>query len=150
VPRRLTVITAALLAALALVACGGDDNGQYKEDVQSVSRELVALGSEVGKAIQTAADSSDQQLAKQFDDFAGRLGDIRKELQALEPPDDLADQQDELVAATGEVRGSLEDIADAAKESDVDAARQAAQELVQRSADLRDARRSLARSAADL
>ena len=147
---RATAVAAALLAALGLVACGGDDDGQYKDDFRSVSREIVALGSDVGKAIQTAADSSDQKLARQFDDFASQLGDIRKELEDLDPPDDLADQQDELVAAIDQVRGSLEDIAAAAKQSDVDAAREAAQELVQRSADLRDARRSLARSAAKL
>jgi hypothetical protein len=139
-----------LLAGLGPVACGGDDDAQYKEDYRSVSRDLVALGSEVGEAIQTAADSSNQELAKEFDGFAKKLGRIRSDLENLEPPDDLADQQDDLVAAIDDVRGPLEDIAGAAKDGDVDAARQAAQELVQRSADLRDARRSLARSAAEL
>jgi hypothetical protein len=48
------------------------------------------------------------------------------------------------------VRDSLDGIADAAEAGDPDAAREATEELVQGSADLRDARRALAQAVRDL
>jgi hypothetical protein len=143
---------AAALAVLALTvpgvaACGGDgDEDEYGDDFSRLSQRIVAVGEDVGEAIENAANSTDAQLADDFDGFAADLGRLRTELDELEPPDDLADEQDELVTAMGEVRESLDDIATAAEQSDPDAARQATMELIQRSEDLRDARRALVRA----
>jgi len=141
---------AASLAAL-LAGCGGDDAAeQYKEDVPQISRELVSLGREVGSAIEAAGEQSDDELAAEFQDFAQRLGGLRDELEGLEPPDDLADEQDALVAAVSEVRDSLAAISDAAEASDPDAARTATEELVRGSEELREARVDLVRAAREL
>lgn len=149
-PRRLTTLVAAACAVLGLAACGGSAEDDYKERFPPLSRELVALGEEVGSSIQAAGESTDRELAGDFAGFARRLGDLQRELDELESPEDLADEQDELVAAIGEVQGSLQDIADAAEQSDPDAARQATAELVQRSTDLRDARSELVRAVREL
>ncbi|MGH2844622.1 MAG: hypothetical protein ACRDL0_01110 [Thermoleophilaceae bacterium] len=149
--RLVTALLASVaLGALGLAACGSGAEDEYKDDFPLLSREIVSLGQEVGDSIQTAAESTDRELAEDFDRFARELGDIRSELDELEPPDELADEQDELEAAMRDVQGPLQDIADAAEASDPEAARLATEELVQRSADLREARRELARAVDEL
>jgi hypothetical protein len=151
VPRRLAALAAAGFAALGLAACGaGGSEDEYKDEFPQISREIVSLGREVGDSIENAAESSDRELAGEFSGFAEQLGDLHQELDELEPPDDLADEQDALSSAIGEVHGSLEDIADAAEESDPDAARRATIDLVERSEELREARRALALAVREL
>jgi hypothetical protein len=139
------VFIASIVAALALAACGGGSEDDYREEFGPLSDRLVALGQQVGDTIEMAGESTDRQLADDFDEFAQQLGDLRGELEDLDPPDDLDKEHDELVEVMGEVRGSLEDIAKAADEQDPDAARTATEELVQQSSELRDVRERLAR-----
>ena len=138
------------LLALGLVACGESAEDKYKEDFPPLSRQLVQLGQDVGDSIEGASGSSDEQLADDFGNYAKELGDLQQEIDELEPPDDLAEDQDELVSAIGDVQGSLEDIAGAAEEGDPQAARQATVELIQGSAELRDARRRLSQAVREL
>jgi hypothetical protein len=146
-PRRLIALTALALAVLGLAACGGDGGeDEYGEEFRRLSERIVSLGEDVGETIETAAQSSDRELAGEFDAFAEELGELRREVDELEPPDDLADEQEELTAAMGQVRASLEDIAGAAERSDPQAARQATIELIEQSDELRDARRALSRA----
>jgi hypothetical protein len=145
--RRATALVALVLVALGAAACGGGgDDDDYGDDFRRVSERIVSLGEDVGEAIETAGESSDRELADDFGGFADELRDLRRELDQLDPPDDLADEQDKLVDAMGAVQASLADIAKAAEQSDPDAARQATIELVERSSDLRDARLALARA----
>lgn len=142
-----------MVAALALpgvAACGGDGGSEaFEDDFPALSQRIVTLGEEVGNAIEAAGETTDEELANEFDGFARDLGDLRQELEDLEPPEDVADERDDLVEAMGEVRVSLEEIADAAEESDPAAAREATLELVDRSAELREARQALVRAARD-
>jgi hypothetical protein len=133
---------------LGASACGGgdDDDDAYRDDFGQVSERIVSLGEEVGQAIETAGESTDEELATDFGRFEDELRDVRADLEGLDPPDDLADEQDELVSAIGPVQASLGDIAQAAERSDPEAARQATIQLVERSRDLRDARVALARA----
>jgi hypothetical protein len=146
--RRSTALVALVLVVLGAAACGGgdDDSDAYRDDFGQVSDRIVSLGEQVGQAIETAGESTDEQLATDFGKFEDELRDVRQELEGLDPPDDLADEQDKLVAAIGPVQASLGDIAAAAEQSDPEAARQATIELVERSSDLRDARVTLARA----
>jgi hypothetical protein len=147
--RPTTALAATLLAGLAIAACGGSDD-EYGDDFRPVSEQIVSLGQEVGDTIQRAGESTDEELAGDFEDFANELGDLRQELADLDPPDELDDEQDALVAAMGEVRSSLEDIAEAAEQRDAEAASQATVELVQRSSELRDTRQRLAAAVREL
>jgi predicted nucleic acid-binding Zn-ribbon protein len=143
--RPLTAFVAVGLATLGIAACGGDDGEDqaFRDDFPALSERIATLGEEVGTTLETAERASDQELAREFDDFAQELGDLRQELEDLEPPEDLADERDELVSAMSEVRSSLEEIASAAEEGDPEAAREATLELIDRSNELRDARRAL-------
>jgi predicted nucleic acid-binding Zn-ribbon protein len=144
--RPLTALVAVGLATLCIAACGGDDGEDeaFRDDFPALSERIATLGEEVGTTLETAERASDRELAREFDDFAEEIGDLRQELQDLEPPEDLADERDELVSAMGGVRSSLEEIASAAEEGDPEAAREATLELIDRSNELRDARRALA------
>jgi hypothetical protein len=147
---RWLTLAAAGLAGLALGACGGDSEEEYRDEFQPINQEVLKLGEQVGETIEGAGDVSDAQLAEDFGDYAQELGDLQQDLDELEPPDDLAEEQDDLVAAMGEVQGPLEDIAAAAEEGDPQAATEATEDLIQRSLDLRDARRALARAVREL
>jgi hypothetical protein len=137
----------AMLALPGVAACGDDgESDAFEEDFPALSERIVSLGEEVGNAIETAGETTDRKLAEEFDGFARDLDVLRQELERLEPPEDVADERDDLVEAMGEVRASLEEIADAAKESDPEAAREATLELVDRSAELREAREALVRA----
>jgi hypothetical protein len=141
---------AALLAAMAVAGCGGSSEEDYKEDFPAINQKLLALGADVGRSIEGADRATDAELADDFGNYAKELGDVQQQLDELEPPDDLAEDQDELVSAIGEVQGPLEDIAGAAEQGDPQAASRATIELVSRSRQLRDARRTLAQAVRDL
>jgi hypothetical protein len=142
------LLLAVLLGTVAVAfgaGCGEDQRDAYADDFQSLSRRLVALGEEVGRSLQAAGGRSDEQLEREFDGLADRLGRLRRELDGLDPPDDLAAAQDELLEAMDAVGSALRGIEQAAAGSDPDAARQSTIELVRASEDLRGARRKLAR-----
>jgi hypothetical protein len=138
------------LAALSLAACGESAEEKYREDFPPLSQKLVSLGQDVGDSIQGASSSSDQQLAEDFAQYAEQLGAVQQDIDDLEPPDDLAEDQDQLVSAIGDVQGALNDIAEAAEQGDAQSARQATLDLIRGSEDLRDSRRKLARAVSEL
>jgi hypothetical protein len=133
-------------AALALVAgCGEDQREAYADDYRPLSRDLIALGESVGRAVQSAEGKSDEQLEREFDGFADQLGRLRRDLEQFEPPDDLAPVHDELVEAMRAAETALRGIEEAAAASDPEAARRSTIELARASEDLRDARVELTR-----
>jgi hypothetical protein len=136
-----------VVGAVAVAGCGGKSTDEtYKDDYPPLSRKIVALGGEVGKAIQNAGNSTNQQLADAFGNFAQRLGDLQNQVDDLNPPKDLEDEQSALVSAMGNVQRDLHDISDAASKGDPKAARAATVQLIKDSPKLASARRTLNRA----
>jgi hypothetical protein len=137
---------ALLFAVLVAAGCGESAEEKYRGDFAPLNDEIVALGKEVGATIEEAGGRTDAQLADAFSDYARELDELRQQVEQLEPPDDLADEQSALVEAMGEVQGSLARIAEAALGGDPDAARDATVELIPSSRRLSQAREALARA----
>jgi thymidine phosphorylase len=137
---------AVLFAVLVAAGCGESAKEKYRNDLAPLNDRIVALGKQVGATIDEAGGRTDAQLADAFGDYARELGDVQQQLEQLEPPEDLADEQSKLVEAMGDVQGALARIADAALSGNPDAAREATVELIPGSRSLSEAREALARA----
>jgi ABC-type transporter Mla subunit MlaD len=136
-----------VVGAVAVAGCGGKSTDEaYKDDYPPLSRKIVALGGQVGRSIQNAGNSTNQQLADDFGNYAQRLGDLKQQVDDLDPPKDLDDEQAALVSALDDVQGDLNDISDAASKGDPKAARAATIQLIKDSPKLASARRALNRA----
>ena len=154
----LFTLVAALLALGLLAGCGDDDNGggnggddaaEVKEKFATAYRpindEFVALGAEVGEAVQSARGKSNSELTRTFGDFADRVRQLRTRLDALEPPPELEADTKRLSEAMALVGDDVRQISVAAATGDAEKARTEAQQLVRHSVEVRTARRTLAR-----
>lgn len=98
---RLRLLLPALLvfAALFLVACDGDmaENNDYVDEVNEVQN---TLQTEIGALAQTP--ESPDQLVTFYEDTKAKLEEAVAKLEEIEPPEDLGELHDELVA---EVQG---------------------------------------------
>jgi hypothetical protein len=147
VPRRVHVLTLLLAAALLVVGCGGSDSQTFRHDFQPLNARIVTLGRDVGTSVTRASGKSDRQIEETFGALATRTGTLRKQVDALDPPDNLKGDRQDLVDSMADARDSLRQISSAARKSDPQAARRATIRLVAASDDLRSARLRLARAA---
>ncbi|HMS62333.1 MAG TPA: hypothetical protein PKD63_08640 [Solirubrobacteraceae bacterium] len=147
-PRALAGLLTAVVAALALAACGGSDEtttADYRKDYAPISAAIRGLGTEVGGAVTTAKDKSDIELQEQFADLADRANVVADDLAQAQAPDDAAitAARDELVAGVRKAAGDLDAISAAAAAGDAKAAKAATIRLASDSAAIRDPRRKL-------
>jgi hypothetical protein len=145
--RSLRPMIPALLVVALLAGCGGgsDDSSKFNESFKAINDQLLELGQSVGRALQAAPQTTDDQLAGEFSGFADQLDDVKKRLDALDPPSDLESKTEALSSAIAALSKDLSDIADAAKVHDTTKAREATQSLITDSRTARDARRALAK-----
>jgi hypothetical protein len=139
-----------LLAVLALLVAGCGDDGDsrsetYAKGFKPVNQRILDLGQKVNASIQSPRTKSFQQLVKEFGSHASQLGQLRRDLQGLEPPSNLKRTHRQLVQAMGRTRRALADIATGARERDPEAVGAAQRRLTETSKDLRRARLKLAR-----
>jgi hypothetical protein len=97
---RLRLVTAflAVLASLALVACGGDtdEKNDYVDQVNEVTTTLNSGLSEISADAPLATDPS--QASKVFSQFAASLETAASDIDAIEPPGDVGSLHDKLVS----------------------------------------------------
>lgn len=160
-PRTIAVLLTAILAALALGACGGDDGGDastttaaatpttadFRTQYAPVSTEIRELGVDVGAAVEAAKAKTDAQLQAQFSELAERTSTAAAHLAATVPPADAKIKAARLKLIAGVKQGAsdLAAISAAASLSDAKAARAATVALVEHSANIRDPRLELDR-----
>lgn len=136
--RRATLmLLAVLVAALAVAGCGDGKNdtvptkAEYKQDYAPISKEIAAIGVDVGAAINGASGKSDKQLSKTFGDLGDRTSKAADELDALTPPANPAIKTGHatLVKGLNASADTLEAISKAAEKNDLKAAGAAAAKL---------------------
>ena len=149
VPGLLIVLLALLTAGAFVAGCGGDDKksdeADFSTEFKTINDRILDLGEQVGQAVSNAANSTDEELSRQFGTFADQLQEQRDALDGLEPPPESQKATDDLSAAMDRVIGDLKAISNAAGSNNPAGAQAATRALVRNSPALRDARRTLAR-----
>jgi hypothetical protein len=135
----------AVLAALA-AGCGESKTEDFKKEFRPVNDRIIALGRQVGRALEQAQRESNSQIERQFRSLALRTGRLRQEVDDLEPPGELESAHRDLLEAMGKARKGLDGISDAAGAGKPRAATRASLDLLDASDDLRAARQKLARA----
>lgn len=137
------VLALAALAGAALAGCGDSDEPSA-EDTQaayeSLQTRIENLGGAIGTELQAARNQTDAALERAFERLEQRGDAVAAQLRDLEVPDDLVDERNALRDAIEKGTNDLGDIVTAVRESDPDAARQAAEDLVTDSEAIREAR----------
>lgn len=100
---------AASVAAVALIAAGcGDDNGDggeslsaedYAAEIQGILDPVGPELQQIGGELSQLKDSQTEQIAAGLEESEGVLNDAIAEIEGVEPPEDAAEAQDQLVAA---------------------------------------------------
>jgi hypothetical protein len=136
----------ALLAVLALAACGKSAEDKYRADFPPINRDLAALGEDVAAGLRKAGQSDNAAIARQFGGYARRLAELRDRLDELDPPGSVKRDHARLATAATATDRALADVAAAARAGDAAAAGAAATRLVRSGQDLDSARRKIANS----
>jgi hypothetical protein len=145
---RRPLVTGFLLVALAAAGCGTNKEEEFRKEYRPLNSQIRDLGQDVGRSISGASGKSDEQISDLFGDLSTRTGKLKKDVDALDPPGDLTDDNENLVEAMGDAEVALRDIKKAAADSDAPAARRATIQLVAASEDLRDSRTKLEKATA--
>jgi hypothetical protein len=132
---RLRAGIVALVAVLALTACGGssktsNQTATFKTNFKAVTGQLRQSSKAIGGAIQTAPSKSDAQLAATFGSLATRWSAQAGELSGLHPPASVSTDFSTLTAAADRVSADLAAVSAAAGKGDVTAARRATGNLI--------------------
>lgn len=105
--RLLLPLTAALvLLSLAVVACGGDDTAEkndYVDEVNKAQNEFADSANQI-----TNQDSSDPEaFQRSLDDLDPALTEVVKDLENIEPPEEVKGEHDQLTNSLREYRNDL-------------------------------------------
>jgi hypothetical protein len=121
-----------LLCAVSLPvsACGESEETEFKEDYNAAVKPLSELNSDIGSSIDGASGRSNDAIAREFDQLADKTQQTRDNLADLEPPEGARESFDQLLSSLGQGTDDLRAVAQAAKEGDPAAARQASKALV--------------------
>lgn len=118
-------------AALAITACGGEDNTEFIDASKKVTADISAIGQDIGETVSTANQQTDAALQTEFTELADRAGKAVTALGDLDAPeDDIKTTVDALSSALTKGQKDLENIATAAGASDADGAKTATESLV--------------------
>ncbi len=145
-PGRVLAALLAILATVALVACGDDSKSQadtFKEAFEPINAAIVNTGADLGEAIRGASNKTDDQIVSEFSNLANQVGDEIKSLEETDPPEDLKPTVDALVAALKKAQTNLTAISEGAKAKDLPKIRAATVALIKDSTAIRDNRRKL-------
>jgi len=121
-PRPLRILVPLLLAvaALALAACGGEDDQKAKN---AYVGEVNAAQNEFADTVQTVSEritpkSSSSQDRKTLEQFQAAIADVVKNLRGIDVPDGVGSEHDQLVAAMSGFGDQIEEATTALRNPD--------------------------------
>jgi hypothetical protein len=132
--------------SLSIAACGESETNEFKEDYNAAVKPLSELNSDIGSSIGGAPGKSNDAIANEFEQLADKAQQTRDNLAELEPPDDAKEAFDELLASLQEGTGDLRAVAQAAKDADPKAAREASEDLIATGREIQQAETELQRA----
>ena len=143
--RALCTAVLAVAASLALAACGESDEEAFNKDFRGVDARIVVLGKDLGESVD-GASRKDRQIEDEFGKLSQRAGQLARDVDKLEPPEELKATKEALAESLGDTEDALGDIEQAAAKHDARAARMATIQLVAAARHLRDSRQKLVRA----
>ena len=150
--RAISALLIVAVAALAATGCGGGGDSkttpsqaEYKQTYQALSKELTAVGTSVGDALNKAAGKSNKELKTTFGDLADRTRALAQKIDDTTPPDNpkVKTAQAKLAAGLNTAADDLEAISTAAGKKDLRAAGTAAGKLARDNAAVANPHRDL-------
>ena len=117
--KRLWALVAALVAVVALSACGGGDEGlsesEYREQSQQISDTFEG---KFEPALQKSRTGGEEQQLEGIEELGTSSDEAAQELNKLEAPESFKDVHDKLVAALGKVGDGADALTEAAAAED--------------------------------
>jgi hypothetical protein len=144
-----TLISAAIVAALALGGCGGSSGpslSSFKSGFSADKKQFTKLGTDLAAAITGANKKTDDQLATELTALAGRAKQQATQLSKLNPPSKYKSQLGNLKAGFNAVSADLTSISAAAAKHDSTAAGNATRTLLGDAAKVKTADTSLSKA----
>jgi len=141
--RNAVVAALAVLLALVVAGCGGEDSDQFREDYNAAVGKLAKVSAEIESAAGGSGRQSNAEIAKQFNQIADTAEQTRAELAGLDPPKDAKEEFDELLGALDQGVGDLRSVAKAAKSDNPQKAGRAAARLARSGREITAAEDSL-------
>jgi cytochrome c556 len=114
--RRVLLLALMVVAATALVACGGASKADYAKDVRGIINPLDDKLSSLNQDITAGGTAKDK--ADAIKKAQASIADAAKKLDDLTPPDDVKSEHDKFVAAVKKFGDDLGPIGDAVSSGD--------------------------------
>lgn len=108
---RLIVPVLVAASALAVAACGGDTE-EKNEYVDAVNQVTTTLNQGLTEVSSGAAATSPEEASTVFADFGKQLDAAAADIEAIEPPEDVADLHDQLVTQVKDLGATATNAAD--------------------------------------
>jgi ABC-type transporter Mla subunit MlaD len=137
------LLVAGLLATAALAAGCGSDTEASNDYVDQVNELQVSLVDQVTETISGAPPTDANAATEAAGDLQEVFDSTAADLDAIEPPEDVADQHAELVDTVSQVGDEIGDAKDGFASGDPQQAVQAAQQLQSSTTDLQTQLNSL-------
>jgi hypothetical protein len=122
---RAAMVAFALVAALALAACGNEEQNDYVDEVNAVQNAFLDE--------MTAVAATPPTNASQAGDVVGRMQEAfttaAEDFEGIDPPDEVAELHDELIATMSDLGDQIGQLQDALQSGNAQQAQQAAVEL---------------------
>jgi hypothetical protein len=116
--RIVALLGALLLSASLVAACGSDEKEDYAQQVEEIlnplGEELQSLGDEL------SASTDPDQLASGISEAEDTIDQGISDLEAIDPPEDVQQVNDDLIAALQSFNDELASVREAAESGDLE------------------------------